>query len=131
MKLLYFSLFILLYMVPALSVADQTDNVAELIRQGNIHELAKLFAPSVEITLLNDENVYSKDQGELILQKFFNQNKPRAVKMLHKVNSNANYRFCVLIVTTDKGNFRITYTLKQTEGNLMLIEMRVETEKVK
>ena len=131
MKLLYLPLFIILYMMPSVSTEDQTDNVAELIRQGNIHELAKLFAPNVEITLLNDENVYSRDQGELILQKFFNQNKPKAVKMLHKVNSNANYRFCVLIVTTDKGNFRITYTLKQTEGNLMLIEMRIETEKVK
>jgi hypothetical protein len=131
MKHHYLSLFIIFCFIPVVSFADPIDKVADLIRQGNIHELSKLFAANVEIAIMGNENVYSKDQTELILDKFFNQNKPKSVKMLHKVNSNPNYSFGVLITTTDKGTFRIAYTMKETDGALLLIELRIETEKVK
>jgi hypothetical protein len=122
-------LLIVFYMVSA--ITDPIDKVAELIRRGNISELSKMFASTVEITIQDEENAYSKVQAGLILNKFFEQNKPTSVKMLHKVNSNPKYLFGVLIVTTQKGPFRIAYTLKETEDGLVLIEMRVESAKVK
>ena len=131
MKLFYNPVLILLYLLPGVQTADPINSVADLIKQGNIHELSKLFAPNVEVTLMEDDNVYSKAQAELILGKFFNQNKPKAVKILHKINSNPNYKFGVLIVNTGKDTFRVAFTLKETEGSLMLIEVRIETEKVK
>jgi len=131
MKTFYLQSFFILFLLPSALFADPIDRVADLIRQGNIHELSKLFASSVEITMLDDENVYSKAQTELILNKFFSQNKPRTVKMLHKVNSNPNYMFGVLIANTDKGHYRITYTMQEIDGILLIIEMRIEVEKVK
>jgi hypothetical protein len=131
MKILYLPLLVILYLTPSVSPGDPIDRVAELIKQGNIHELSKLFASNIEVTILGDENVYSKDQAELILDKFFDQNKPQTVRMLHKINSNPNYRFGVIIVNTDKGPYRIAYTLKGTGGDLTMIELRIETEKVK
>lgn len=131
MKLFYLPLLLIFYMVPSRAVADPIDKVAELIRQGNVQELSKMFAANVEIAMQDEENVYSKIQAGLILDKFFSQNKPASVKMLHKINSNPNYLSGVLILNTSNGPFRIAYTLKQTEGSLTLIEMRIETEKVK
>jgi hypothetical protein len=131
MKPFYLSSLIILYLVTAVFFADPIDKVAELIRQGNIHELSKLFAPNIEITIFDEETVYSKIQAEVMLDKFFNQNKPRTVKMLHKINSNPNYGFAVLIVNTDKGDYRIAYTLKVTGDNLMMTDLRIEREKVK
>jgi len=119
----------MVYLVPTAPPADPIDNIANLIRLGNAHELSKFFAPSVEITIMDQEDVYSKVQAELILDKFFSQNKPRSVKMLHKVNSNPNYRFGVLILISDKGTYRIAYTLKEADKNLMLIELRIEKGK--
>lgn len=118
-------------MVPAISFADPIDDVASLIRKGNISELSKLFAPSVEIALLNNENTYSKAQAQATLDKFFSEHKPATVTILHKIKSNANYLFGVLIVNTGKETFRVAFTLKGTQGNLMLIEFRVEMEKLK
>jgi len=131
MKLFYTPVLILLYLLPGVQTADPINSVADLIKQGNIHELSKLFAPNVEVTLMENDNVYSKAQTELILDKFFNQNKPKAVKILHKINSNPNYKFGVLIVNTGKDTFRVAFTLKETDGSLKLIEVRIETEKVK
>ena len=129
MKLHYVPLFLLMYLVPAVSLADPIDKVAELMRQGNIHELSKLFAANVEITILGGETV-SNAQAQLILGKFFDENKPKSVKILHKINSNANYRLGVLIMNTNKDAFRISFTLKQTGENLTIIEFRIEKAKV-
>jgi hypothetical protein len=131
MKHFYLPAIIILFMLPAVAVADPIDNIADLIRQGNIHELANLFAPSVNVTILDDENIYTKLQAEGVLEKFFSLNKPRTVKILHKITSNPSYKFGVVIVTTEKGTFRIAYTLKETNGSFLLIEMRIEMEKVK
>lgn len=131
MKLPYLLLLSVLCLVPVILFADPIEKVASLIKQNDVHELAGMFAPSIEISILNEENVYSRTQAEIVLNKFFNENKPKSIKLLHKVNSNPNYNFGVIIMYTDKGAYRIAYTLKQTEGKLELIEMRIETEKVK
>jgi len=131
MKYFYLPAIIILFLLPAAAIADPIDNIADLIRQGNIHELANLFAPSVSVTILDDENTYTKPQAEAVLDKFFGQNKPKSVKILHKITSNPSFKFGVVIVTTERGTYRIAYTLKETNGSFLLIEMRIETEKVK
>jgi len=129
MKLLYLPLLVIFYLIP--TAVGPIEKVAELIRQGNVSELSKMFAPNVEITMQNEDNVYSKVQAGLILDKFFIQNKPISVKIFHKVNSNPKYQFAVVILNTQKGPFRITYTLKESDSSLMLIELRIEPEKMK
>jgi hypothetical protein len=130
MKLLYLPLLAFLALFNT-TAADQIDKVAELLGKGNTHELAKLFAPNVEISIGDEENTYSKTQAEIILDKFFTQNKPNGSKVLHKVNSNANYHFGVAIINTDKGPYRIAYNLKGEGAAMQLIELRIEVEKVK
>lgn len=129
MKLRYAPLLVLLFMLPAICNAGPIDKIAELIKQGNIHELSKFFAANVDISILDNTNVYSNTQAEIILQKFFTANKPSSVKILHRVNSNPNYNFAVLILTTDKGKYRVALTLKGTGEAMSIIELRIETEK--
>ena len=131
MKLLYLSVFFILFNGVANAQVGQLDKIADLVGHGNIHELAKLFAPNIEVTIADDENFYSQAQAEIILDKFFAQNKMRSVKILHKIISNPNYGFGVLLVDTDKGPYRLAYTLKDTGGTLQVIELRIGEEKVK
>jgi hypothetical protein len=131
MKLLCLPLFLTLLLRTAIPVADPIDKIAGLIKQGNIPGLSKMFAQDIEVSILDDENVYSKAQAGIILDKFFSQNKAKTVKALHKVNSNPNYHFGVLIMTTEKGTYRISCTLKGSDGALMLIALRIEKEKVR
>ncbi|MEN0056848.1 MAG: DUF4783 domain-containing protein [Mucilaginibacter sp.] len=131
MKLIYLSSLIFLFLLPGFTPADPIDNVASLLKEGNTKELAKLFAPSIEISLMDDENIYSQAQATLILDKFFARNKPKGIKLLHKVNSSANYRFGVFILTTDNGLYRVAFTLKGSDEKMNIIELRIENEKVK
>jgi hypothetical protein len=130
MKLIYLPLLILLSLSKT-TPADPIDKVAELMGKGNAHELAKLFASSIDISIADEENTYSKTQAEIILEKFFSENKPESSKVLHKVNSNANYHFGVVILNTDKRLYRVAFTLKDVGGEMQLIELRFETDKVK
>ncbi|MGZ3756070.1 MAG: DUF4783 domain-containing protein [Mucilaginibacter sp.] len=129
MKLLYLPLLLLI--IVRSHTADPIDRFAELIGKGNIVELTRLFAPEIELTMMDDGNTYSKTQAGLILEKFFAQNKPISYKTLHKVNSSANFRFGVVIITTDKGTYRAAFTLKGPDATAQLIELRIENEKVK
>lgn len=128
MKLLYLFIFTIL---SNNLVNDPIDKFAELIGKGNVYELAKFFAPTIELTLTDEVNTYSKAQAEIILDKFFAQNKPISSKILHNINSSANFRFGVVIINTDKGPYRAAYTLKDVGGSFQLIELRIEPEKVK
>ncbi|MDB5127475.1 DUF4783 domain-containing protein [Mucilaginibacter sp.] len=129
MKLRYLPLLSLLFLLPMVATADTIEKISELIKQGNAHEIAKFFATNVDISILDETNVYSKAQSEMILDKFFKENKPQTVKLLHRINSNPNYNFGVLILTTDKGKFRVSYTLKEVNKVMAIIELRIETEK--
>jgi hypothetical protein len=129
MKLRYLPLLSLLFLLPMVATADTIEKISELIKQGNAHEIAKFFATNVDISILDETNVYSKAQSEMILDKFFKENKPQTVKLLHRINSNPNYNFGVLILTTDKGKFRVSYTLKEVNKVMAVIELRIETEK--
>jgi len=131
MKKLYLSFFIIFITFRSFAPDDPINKVAGIIRQGNMHELSALMAESVEIAIPGNENTYSKAKAEAILTNFFNQNRPVSVKVLHKINSNANYQFGVLLTNTGRGVYRIAITMKEINGVLQLIELRIEPEKVK
>lgn len=113
----------------AINAPGPIDNAADLIKSGNIHELSRMFAPTVELTILNDEDIYSATQAELVLANFFKSNPVKSVSIFHRVNSNPNFRFAVLIVATSSGTYRTSISLKQIDGQFLLNEIRIETEK--
>ena len=131
MKLLY--LFLLMLPLSFLSAgqADIIDTTAELIKQGDMHELARSFSSTIELTVLDNDNTYSNTQAEQILTDFFKRTSSRSVKVLHRITSNPNYRFAVLILTTNNGIYRTSFSLKNVKGRFELNELRIEAEKTK
>lgn len=109
--------------------ADPITAAADLLKSNNIHELAKLFAPMVDVTLLNDDNTYTAAQTETKLADFFSKNPVKVVTVVHRVNSNPNFRFAVLSVTTGGGVYRTAISFKLVNGQFLLNEIRVEAEK--
>jgi hypothetical protein len=131
MRLLYLLSLILPLSFVSAGAGDIIDKTVELIKQGNVNELAKSFSPTIELTVLEQENVYSAVQAEGVLTDFFKNNQPKSVKILHRIASNPNYRFAVLILTTNNGVYRISLSLKNVNGRFELNELRIETEKTK
>lgn len=110
-------------------LAEPIDKIAALLQQGQAHELGKQCAASVELSILNDEKVVNAAQAEAALNGFFASNKPVSVKVIHRINTNPSLSLAVVQLKTSSGNFRVSYSLKNTNGSQELTELRIEPEK--
>lgn len=119
--LLFFS-----FQVATAQEGDIVDEIAGLLKSSNTKEISKYLASTVELTILSEEDVYSKVQAELILKDFFGKHQPSSIKVIHRLSSNPNYRFGVVQLTTENGVFRTTFSMKNTAGKFLITEMRIE-----
>jgi len=106
-----------------------TDLIGELssqFRQGNAKEISKHFSSTVNLSILNDNNVYSKVQAEIILGTFFKRNQPTGSKIIHRLDNNPNYQHAVIELNTTEGNFRVSYSIRVNNNQAQLVEIRIE-----
>lgn len=107
----------------------QGDEIAEIsafFGMGNTRELSRFLSSSINLSYENNENVHSKAQAEIILNRFFKENPPKSSKITHRLTNNSNYEHAVFLLNTDKGDYRIAVSLKDSEQNRQLIEIRIE-----
>ncbi|RZJ80993.1 MAG: DUF4783 domain-containing protein [Flavobacterium sp.] len=110
---------------------ETVEDLATYFRTGNTKEIAKNFASSVELIIIDQEDVYNKAQSEQILKDFFLKYPPTKSAIIHKLNNNPNYRLGILSLTTKNGKFRVTITMnvKKPSNNFLITELRIETDK--
>lgn len=119
----------LLLLFKIVNASEIIDDVAMAFKTGNVKALSNYFSSTLELNILNDEDIYSSVQAEMILKNFFEKHKPYSSKVIHKVISNANYKFGVIILNTSNGSFRTSYELKNTGGKFLITQIRIEENK--
>jgi len=108
--------------------ADTMDDIALLLKAGNVKGLAVYLAPSVELGILEDSDEFTKVQAEARIKNFFASYPPLAAKIIHRINSHSNYRYGVVQLATTKGIFRVSISLKNNSGKFLISEMKVEAK---
>jgi len=108
---------------------DIVDNLSVLFKSANSKEISKNFSSSIELTLNDQEDVYSKAQAEQILRDFFTKNPPANSTVVHLINTNPNYRFGILSLSTKNGKFRVAISLKKAANAFLITELRIEPDK--
>lgn len=105
---------------------DVVLEIANHFKNSNSKEISNYFSSTVNLSLVNKENVYSSAQTEIILNNFLKSNPPNSVKVIHRLDSHSNYQHAVILLSTSKGDFRVAYSLKGAPNELKLIEIRIE-----
>ena len=105
---------------------DVVDDIASCVKDADTKELSKFFSSTVSMTLLNDEGVYSRVQGEIVLREFFNRNTPTGVSIAHRLDGNPNFRYVVLNMETATDVFRVSYKLTNSDNTFKITEFRIE-----
>ncbi|MES2456689.1 MAG: DUF4783 domain-containing protein [Bacteroidota bacterium] len=108
---------------------DIIDNLSAHFKAGNSKEIAANFSPSVDLIIIDEEDVYSKAQAEQILRSFFSKYPPVKSSVIHRLNTNPNYRYGAVSLATKNGTFRVSVTMKKTGNSFFITELRIETEK--
>ena len=125
-------LFSSVLFIPAMfstAKADILDDVSNLMKTGNAKEISRYLAPDVELAVLSRENVSTKAQAEAILQDFFIKHRPVSVKMVHKLTSNPNLLYAELILSTNNGVFRTSFSVKNISGKFLVTAIGIEINK--
>jgi hypothetical protein len=118
--------FLLAASVKALDIYDE---IANAIRSGDSKQIASYFSNNIDLTILNQEDVYSKAQAELIVKDFLSKNSPKSFSILHKGSSKEGTIYAIGNLSTMNGKtFRVSFFVKMTSGKYMLQELRFETQ---
>ncbi|HSU27686.1 MAG TPA: DUF4783 domain-containing protein [Chitinophagaceae bacterium] len=119
----------LLGSIIALSSFAQRSNIDEVIgalRNGNATDLSSHFDETVDLTLPDQTDTYSKAQALLILKDFFNNNGVKAFDVKHK-GDNGGGQFCIGTLQTRSGNFRTTVFMKVKNSKDVVKEIRFQS----
>jgi hypothetical protein len=108
---------------------DIIDNLSVSFKAGNAKEIAASFSSSVELIIIDDEDVYSKAQAEQILRNFFTKYPPAKSSVIHLINTNPKFRFGILSLHTKNGKFRVSITMKKSANAFFITELRIEPDK--
>jgi Domain of unknown function (DUF4783) len=123
MKKLLLSLVIFISVCSFISLSFT--EVVKAIKSGNSAEVSKYFDNTVEITLPEKSNSYSKSQAEIVLRDFFASNGVKDFEILHKSDSPGS-QYCIGNLQTNNGNFRTTIFMKQKGDKELVQELRFE-----
>ena len=101
------------------------DDVLNGVKSGNAAQIARFFDNTVEITMPDKSNNYSKSQAELVLKDFFSNNPVNGFEIIHKGENNGS-QYCIGTLVTKNGSFRTTIFMKQKGDKQLLQEIRFE-----
>jgi len=109
-------------------IFDIPPKIFDAMKVGNAVEIAKHFNSSVELVILDKEDVYSKQQAEQILKSFFEKNKIKNFSLLHQGGKEgAQYAIGNLETVSGKA-YRVYFLVKESGGKPLIHQMRIEEE---
>lgn len=107
---------------------DPYEDIANAIRSGDAKSVSRFFSNSVDLTLISQEDVYSKAQAEQIIKDFFNKNTPRSFSIIHRGESKDGAKYAIGNLTTSSGNYRVYYYFKISGSSVNIQELRFMKE---
>lgn len=100
--------------------------IISAFQSGNASTLASHFADEVELSILDDDDVYSKAQAKQVMQKFFASNKPSSFSKQHEGKSPSGANYCIGTLTTNNGSYRVSIHAKSIGGKKVVQQLSIE-----
>ncbi len=123
-------ILILSFVAPFSSSSQLAENIsiiAKAIGDGDAATLGNYFDASVELTILDKQDVLDKTQATEALKNFFLKNKPRAYNIVHQGTSKGNAsHYTIGDMQTASGNYRVYLYYKSAGDKVLIQEMRIE-----
>ena len=108
-------------------IEDNLSVIQKAQSEGDASTLSNYFDATLEITVLDKQDVLDKTKATETLKNFFTKNKPRSYNSVHQGSSKGSAsHYTIGDMQTSGGNFRV-YIYYKSNGNSMLIqEIRIE-----
>jgi len=106
---------------------DVIDDIASAIRSGNPKNISKFFIENIDLKVIDQDDVYSKQQAEMILKDFFSKHAVKSFTVAHKSEPKNGSQYVIGTLETSNGKFR-TYFLIKLGAQSQIQLFRIETE---
>ncbi len=130
MKYLFLALFMGIHSLSFAQQDSKTDIIDELsahIKEASVKELSGFFDVTVELTIQERENSYSKAQAEIILKNFFMKYPPKSFKVMHRGSSEKGGKYLIGLLTSESGTtFRTSVVLIEKNEQYFVQQIRFE-----
>ena len=108
-------------------LAENISIITKAIGDGDAATLGNYFDASVELTILDKQDVLDKTQATEAVKNFFLKNKPRSYNMVHQGTSKGNAsHYTIGDMQTASGNYRVYLYYKSAGDKVLIQEMRIE-----
>ncbi len=109
-------------------IFDIPPKIFDAMKAGNVVEISKHFNSSVELVILDKEDIYSKQQAEQILKSFFAKNKIKNFSLLHQGGKESAQYAIGNLETLNNKSYRVYFLVKESGGKPLIHQMRIEEE---
>jgi len=103
------------------------EGISIAIKTGNAAELSKFMNSTVELLLLDKEDFYKKNVAETILKDFFAEYQTKDFTIRHQGAKN-DAQYAIGNLKTEKGDFRVYFLLKKVDQELLIHQIRIESD---
>lgn len=114
--------------VSTVFAADIIDDIASAIRSGNPKNISNYFIENIDLKVIEQEDVYSKQQAEMILKDFFSKHQVKSFSVAHKSDVKNGSQYVIGNLDTNNGKFRTYFLIKNSGGVTLIQQFRIETE---
>ena len=119
-----FTYVLLLFLLSSFTLLSVND-VVNALKAGNASQVSRYFDNTIDITLQDKSNSYSRSQAELVLKDFFVITGVISFEALH-TGDNSGAQYLIGNLKTKKGTYRTTVYLKQKADKQVVQELRFE-----
>lgn len=101
-------------------------NIEAAMASGDAKALSVYFTDNIDLLVLETDDVYSRQQAEIIVQRFFTDHPPVGYENKHRGKSRTADSYQIGKLTTKSGNFRITVFVRREGDQTQIRQLRIE-----
>ncbi|PPK85555.1 uncharacterized protein DUF4783 [Neolewinella xylanilytica] len=117
------------FLVTATASAQSLGEITRALGAGDTRSLAAAMDTEVELSLLEEENLYSRDQAVQKLSAFFAAHSPSGFSQVHQGSSKADdAEYCIGNLATADGSYRVYIYIAKKGDRMVLQELRFDRE---
>lgn len=109
------------------AVSQNLSSITKALSDGNADVLGLHFDNSVEVAILEKEEVYAKADAVRAVREFFNKNKTSSFSQMHQgASKGQDSQFVIGNLITANGTFRVYVYMKVSGGKYLVQELRFD-----
>lgn len=110
------------------SYSQESKQFTAAIGNGDAKSLAQHFDSNIELSIVNEDGLYTKKQAELILQRFFEKHPVISFETKHEGGDLKRSKFLIGELKTNNHLYRCHLLFKKVDEKIQIIELRLELE---